>query len=102
MQYDNNGFARYKEGDYAVITRPETDYHAGWWNEKLESMVGRKVRIIVEDSDSDGYYYEAEDVGFAIDIAFLRPPCAFELSDDEEDITEVNMSAIIGTFRVVN
>lgn len=102
MRYDNNGFARYREGDYAIVVRPETDYHSSYWDDKLEAIAGRTVKIIEEESDSDGYYYSVEEHDFVIDIAFLRPAGKFELSEDEEDIAAANMSTLISAFRVVS
>ena len=102
MQYDSNGFVRYKEGDLAVVVRPETDFHENLWDSRVESILGETVHIVLEKRDSDGYYYSVKEVGFVIDIAFLRPVNTFEFYDEEEDITEANMSVFIGEFKVVN
>ena len=97
MNFDENGYARYKNGDVAILARPE--HYSAHWVEEFDELDGKQVHIRVEHEDSEGYYYSIREARYKVDISLLRPVNSFELYNDEE-IGDVDVSDFLKSYAV--
>lgn len=97
MNFDENGYARYKNGDVAIVDGSKrTSDH---WEEDFNRLANKQVHIVDEFEDSEGYYYSIVESGFILDITLLRPANGFELYDDE-DISDADISNFFNSYAV--
>lgn len=97
MNFDENGYARYKNGDVAILIG--SGRSSDHWEEDFDSLADKQVHICAEHEDSEGYYYSIRESGYAVDISLLRPANCFELCDDEE-IGDVDVSVFFKSYAV--
>lgn len=97
MNFDENGYARYENGDVAIVDGSKrTGCH---WEEDFDRLADKQVHIVAEFEDSEGYYYSVVESGYAFDITLLRPANGFEL-DDDEDISDADISNFFNSYAV--
>jgi len=100
MNFDENGYARYKNGDVAIVDGSKRA--SGHWEEDFDRLADKQVHIVVEYEDSDGYYYSIVESGYAVDISLLRPVNSFEFDEDEEigEVGDVVVSSFFNEYAV--
>lgn len=100
MNFDENGYARYKNGDVAIVDGSKRT--SGHWEEDFDRLADKQVHIVVEYEDSDGYYYSIVESGYAVDISLLRPVNSFEFDEDEEigEVGDVVVSSFFNEYAV--
>lgn len=100
MNFDENGYARYKNGDVAIVDGSKRT--SGHWEEDFDRLADKQVHIVVEYEDSDGYYYSIAESGYAVDISLLRPVNSFEFDEDEEigEVGDVVVSSFFNEYAV--
>lgn len=100
MNFDENGYARYKNGDVAIVDGSKRT--SGHWEEDFDRLADKQVHIVVEYEDSDGYYYSIVESGYAVDISLLRPVNSFEFDEDEEigEVGDVVASSFFNEYAV--
>lgn len=97
MNFDENGYARYENGDVAIVDGSKrTSVH---WEEDFDRLADKQVHIVAEFEDSESYYYSVVESGYAFDITLLRPANGFEL-DDDEDISDADISNFFNSYAV--
>ena len=98
MNFDENGYARYKNGDVAIVDGSKRT--SGHWEEDFDRLADKQVHIVVEYEDSDGYYYSIVESGYAVDISLLRPVNSFEFDEDEGigEFGDVDTSSFFNRF----
>lgn len=100
MNFDENGYARYENGDVAIVDGSKRT--SGHWEEDFDRLADKQVHIVVEYEDSDGYYYSIVESGYAVDISLLRPVNSFEFDEDEEigEVGDVVASSFFNEYAV--
>lgn len=100
MIFDENGYARYKKGDVAIVDGSKrTSNH---WEEDFDRLADKQVHIVDEFEDSKGYYYQIVESGDVLDITLLRPANSFEFDEDEEigEVGDVVASSFFNEYAV--
>ena len=100
MNFDENGYARYKGGDAAIVDGSKRT--SDRWEKDFDRLADKQVHIVAEYEDSDGYYYSIVESGYTVDISLLRPVNSFEFDEDEEigEVGDVDTSSFFNEYAV--